>query len=79
MRNGSSWMSRRVALVITDLSEKNIFSQRSSVASYGYVVTSSTILVTMMMETLRSSETSVLARAIRRNIQEDGILYKIVY
>jgi hypothetical protein len=36
------------------------------------VVPSSTILVTLMMEAVRSSETSVLTRAKRRNILEDG-------
>jgi hypothetical protein len=39
------------------------------------VVPSSTSLVTLIMEAIRSPETSVLTRATRRNIPEDGVLH----
>jgi hypothetical protein len=42
-------------------------------------VSSSPILVTLMMEALRSSETSILKQATQRNIPEDGIILVIIH
>jgi hypothetical protein len=39
------------------------------------VVASSLVLVTLMMEATRSSETLVLTRATRRHMPEDGLLH----
>jgi hypothetical protein len=46
----------------------------ASVASYCFVP-SSLILFTLMTEVILSSETTVLTRATKRHIPEDGIRY----
>jgi hypothetical protein len=58
-----------VALIRTDVLEE---------LGASIIRASSPILVTLMMNALRSSETLVLSRTTRRNIPEDGILRKFL-
>jgi hypothetical protein len=71
-------MLRRVDIVRTDDSEERTAPPISVTAVClvtANVVPSSAILVTLMMEATRSSETSVLTTAAGRNIPEDDILH----
>jgi hypothetical protein len=78
----SSGMLCRVALVRTDVSQEVSASiiRVPRIGELGTLaitsnVPSSPILVTLMMEALSSSETSVLTSATWRNIPEDAILH----
>jgi hypothetical protein len=68
-----------VALVTPDVSEEHIASIIRVTKAGELGTASSPIIVTLTMEALRSSETSVLTRAIRRKIQEDVILHIWVF
>jgi hypothetical protein len=73
----SSEVVPRVALVKTEVTEEHIASiiRVTRIGELGpAAVTSSPIFVSLIIEAILSSETSVRTRATLRNIQGDGIL-----
>jgi hypothetical protein len=78
-------MLRRLALVRTDISEEciaSIIKVKRIEARYVFqllitarALHSSLIIFTLIMKAIRSSKTSIITCAVRRNIPEDPILH----
>jgi hypothetical protein len=70
----SSRLLRPVALVRTDVSEERTASiiRVTRTLELGKTLA---VSITLMMEAIRLSETSVLTRATRHNVPGDGILH----
>jgi hypothetical protein len=75
----SSGMLRRVSLLRSDVSEElNAFVFLRSVRRLvvtANVVPSLSMIITLILEALGSSETSVLTRVTRCNVPEDAIIH----
>jgi hypothetical protein len=67
-------MRHHVALIKTSVSEYLFHRSVLQLLVTANVITISLIVSTLMMEAICSFETSVLTRATRRHIEEDGIL-----
>jgi hypothetical protein len=65
----------RVALVRTEVSEEEILRSVLRLLVTANVVPSLPTLVTLMMEAIRSQESSILITATWRNVPKDGILH----
>jgi hypothetical protein len=73
-----------MSLVRTDVSEERVafiirVARMGKLGTTLAVTHSSPKLVTLIMKTIGSSKTSVLARVTRRHIPEDGILQSMIF